>query len=127
MKHNQIQYARNDSGKPTMPLRMVELPLPECGADEVWLKVRTCGVCRTDPHILDSALSRPRLPLIPGQEIVGVVLAKGARVEHVSIGQRPRVPWLGHTCGECRYCTSGHENLCDIVTDCQLQEAYHHE
>jgi len=98
---------------PGSPLRLVELPLPECGAGDVLLKVGACGVCRTDLHILDGELSKPRLPLIPGHEIVGIVAARGERVERFSIGQRLGVPWLGHTCGHCRYCSSGRENLCD--------------
>jgi len=98
---------------PGSVLRQVELPLPKYGADEILLKVSACGVCRTDLHILDGELSEPRLPLIPGHEIVGTVIAKGERVERFSIGQRLGVPWLGHTCGHCRYCMSGRENLCD--------------
>ncbi|MCG6933179.1 MAG: zinc-dependent alcohol dehydrogenase family protein [Gallionella sp.] len=94
-------------------LRQVELPLPVCGADDILLRVRACGVCRTDLHILDGELSAPKLPLIPGHEIVGTVVAKGDRVQRFSIGQRLGVPWLGRTCGHCRYCTSGRENLCD--------------
>ena len=94
-------------------LRQVELPLPEYGANDILLKVRACGVCRTDLHIVDGELSEPKLPLIPGHEIVGSVIAKGERVDRFAIGQRLGVPWLGHTCGHCRYCTSGRENLCD--------------
>jgi len=98
---------------PGSPLRLAELPQPACGADEVLLKVGACGVCRTDLHILDGELSQPKLPLIPGHEVVGTVIEKGAQVERYAIGQRLGVPWLGHTCGHCRYCTSGRENLCD--------------
>jgi propanol-preferring alcohol dehydrogenase len=98
---------------PGSALRQVELPLPEYGTDEILLKVRACGVCRTDLHILDGELAAPKLPLILGHEIVGTVVAKGDRVERFAIGQRLGVPWLGHTCGHCRYCTSGRENLCD--------------
>lgn len=75
--------------------------------------VGACGVCRTDLHILDGELTQAKLPLIPGHEIVGVLVAKGERVERFAIGQRLGVPWLGQTCGQCSYCTSGHENLCD--------------
>jgi propanol-preferring alcohol dehydrogenase len=99
--------------QPDSPLRLVELPVPACGDDEVLLKVGACGVCRTDLHILDGELTRPKLPLIPGHEIVGSVVAKGKQVERFAIGQRLGVPWLGHTCGHCRYCLSGRENLCD--------------
>ncbi|HET7832913.1 MAG TPA: zinc-dependent alcohol dehydrogenase family protein [Gallionella sp.] len=96
-----------------LPLRQVELPVPECGPDDILLKVSACGVCRTDLHILDGELTEPKLPLIPGHEIVGIVAAKGDRVERFAIGQRVGVPWLGYTCGHCRYCLSGRENLCD--------------
>lgn len=95
------------------PLQLKELPLPECGADDILLKVGACGVCRTDLHILDGELSAAKLPLIPGHEIVGVVVGKGVRVERFVIGQRLGVPWLGHTCGHCRYCLGGRENLCN--------------
>jgi propanol-preferring alcohol dehydrogenase len=98
---------------PGSPLQQVELQQPECGADDVLLKVSACGVCRTDLHIQDGELPGPILPLIPGHEIVGIVVAKGERVEQFAIGQRLGVPWLGHTCGHCRYCSSGRENLCD--------------
>jgi propanol-preferring alcohol dehydrogenase len=98
---------------PGSPLRLTELPRPECDADEVLLKVGACGVCRTDLHILDGELSHPKLPLIPGHEVVGTVIARGKHVERFVLGQRLGVPWLGHTCGHCRYCTSGRENLCD--------------
>jgi alcohol dehydrogenase, propanol-preferring len=98
---------------PRSALRQVELPLPEYGANDILLKVRACDVCRTDLHILDGELPEPKLPLIPGHEIVGVVVAKGEQVERFAIGQRLGVPWLGHTCEHCRYCMSGRENLCD--------------
>ena len=98
---------------PGSPLRRVELPLPECGAGEILLKVRACGVCRTDLHILDGELPAPKLPLVLGHEVVGTVVAKGERGERFAVGQRLGIPWLGHTCGRCRYCTSGRENLCD--------------
>jgi propanol-preferring alcohol dehydrogenase len=94
-------------------LRQAELPLPIPGENEVLLKVAACGVCRTDLHVMDGDLPEPKLPLILGHEIVGVVVEKGARVERFAVGQRLGVPWLGHTCGHCRYCASGRENLCD--------------
>lgn len=99
--------------QPNSPLQLVELPLPVCGDNDVLLKVGACGVCRTDLHILDGELTQPTLPLIPGHEVVGGVIAKGKNVERFAIGQRLGVPWLGHTCGHCRYCLSGRENLCD--------------
>jgi alcohol dehydrogenase, propanol-preferring len=98
---------------PGSALRLVELPQPEYGADDILLRVSACGVCRTDLHILEGELPVPKLPLIPGHEIVGTVIAKGERVTQFAIGQRLGVPWLGHTCGQCRYCTSERENLCD--------------
>ncbi|MGB8076666.1 MAG: zinc-dependent alcohol dehydrogenase family protein [Gallionella sp.] len=94
-------------------LRQADVARPEFGPDDILLEVHACGVCRTDLHIVDGELSTPKLPLIPGHEIVGTVVAKGERVDRFSIGQRLGVPWLGHTCGHCRYCLSGRENLCD--------------
>jgi propanol-preferring alcohol dehydrogenase len=96
--------------RPGEPLRAVELPEPEPGAGEVLLEVRACAVCRTDLHIVDGELDRPKLPLVPGHQIVAHVARGGERFEP---GQRVGVPWLGWTCGECRYCRSGRENLCD--------------
>ena len=98
---------------PGRALRLCEMPQPAYGPEDVLLKVAACGVCRTDLHILDGDLPDPTLPLVPGHEIVGSVVAKGERVEGFEPGQRLGVPWLGRTCGHCRYCTSGHENLCD--------------
>jgi propanol-preferring alcohol dehydrogenase len=108
------------------PLQQAELPLPIPGEDEVLLKVAACGVCRTDLHVMDGDLPKPKLPLILGHEIVGVVVEKGARVERFAVGQRLGVPWLGHTCGHCRYCTSGRENLCDqaLFTGYNLDGGY---
>jgi propanol-preferring alcohol dehydrogenase len=97
---------------PGQPLRQAEVPLPAPGEGEVLLKVYACGVCRTDLHVADGELPHPKLPLILGHEIVGVVVDKGAQAERFSIGQRVGVPWLGRTCGHCRYCNSGRENLC---------------
>jgi propanol-preferring alcohol dehydrogenase len=98
---------------PGLALRQVEFPLYECGVNDILLRVNACGVCRTDLHIVDGELSESKLPLIPGHEIVGVVASKGEQVERYSIGQRLGVPWLAYTCGHCRYCLSGRENLCD--------------
>jgi propanol-preferring alcohol dehydrogenase len=95
------------------PLRLAELPEPEPGPGQVLLSVLTCGVCRTDLHIADGELSEPKLPLVPGHQIVGTVAGAGEGVERFVPGDRVGVPWLGWTCGECRYCTSGRENLCD--------------
>jgi propanol-preferring alcohol dehydrogenase len=85
------------------PLREAELPRPEPGHGRLLLRVRACGVCRTDLHVVDGELPRPKLPLVPGHQIVG----------ETEDGARVGVPWLGWTCGECRFCRSGRENLCD--------------
>ncbi len=97
------------------PLRLADLPRPSPDAEQILLEVRACGVCRTDLHVMDGDLKQPKLPLILGHEIVGIVVEKGARVERFALGQRVGVPWLGRTCGYCRHCTSGAENLCDAA------------
>jgi propanol-preferring alcohol dehydrogenase len=95
------------------PLREVDLPVPAPGPDEVLLRVHACGVCRTDLHVIDGELTSPKLPLVPGHEVVGIVEARGNRVQRFAVGDRVGVPWLGTTCGVCTYCKSGRENLCD--------------
>jgi propanol-preferring alcohol dehydrogenase len=95
------------------PLRMTERAIPEPGEGELLLQVHACGVCRTDLHIVDGDLTKPKLPLVLGHEIVGTVLKLGAGVSGFTKGQRVGVPWLGETCKHCRFCTSGRENLCD--------------
>ena len=95
------------------PLRLAELPEPTAAAGQVLLDVHACGVCRTDLHILDGDLAEPKLPLVPGHQIVGTVREVGEGVERFAPGERVGVPWLGWTDGECRYCRSGRENLCD--------------
>lgn len=95
------------------PLRLAEVPVPEVKEGQVLLQVHTCGVCRTDLHILDGDLTEPKLPLIMGHQIVGSVVAMGAGVDRFTLGQRVGVPWLGYTDGTCRYCRRGQENLCD--------------
>jgi propanol-preferring alcohol dehydrogenase len=94
-------------------LRMQERPLPEYGPDELLIKVHACAVCRTDLHVCDGDLTEPKLPLIPGHEIVGKVVATGSDVSELKVGDRVGIPWLGYTCGDCTYCKSGRENLCD--------------
>jgi len=103
-----------------MVLRAVGRPLileerldPSPGPGEIRVRVEACAVCRTDLHIVDGDLPNPKLPTIPGHEIVGAVDALGETVGGFALGERVGVPWLGHTCGHCRYCTSGRENLCD--------------
>ncbi len=95
------------------PLRAAELPDPAPGPGQVLIAVHACGVCRTDLHILDGELERPKLPLVPGHQIVGTVCGLGEGAGRYAIGARVGVPWLGWTCGECRYCLSARENLCD--------------
>jgi alcohol dehydrogenase, propanol-preferring len=90
-----------------------DMALPKPGPQQVLLRVSACGVCRTDLHIVDGELTSPKLPLIPGHEIVGYVESVGEGVSGLEQGERIGVPWLGFTCGECAYCRSGRENLCD--------------
>lgn len=92
------------------PLQPTELLDPEPGPGQVLVRVLACGVCRTDLHIVDGELTQPKLPLVLGHQIVGEVLGGGSRYR---LGTRVGVPWLGWTCGECRYCAAGDENLCD--------------
>jgi alcohol dehydrogenase, propanol-preferring len=97
------------------PLRAAEMPRPIPTPGQVLVEVRACGVCRTDLHILDGELRRPKLPLVPGPEIVGRVREAGAQGGGLRPGARVGVPWLGHTCGECRFCRAGQENLCEAA------------
>ena len=97
---------------PRTPLRAAELPRREPGPWQVGIEVGACAVCRTDLHVVDGELPRPKLPLVIGHEIVGRVVSIGDGVEGFAPGDRVGVPWLGHTCGECEYCRSGRENLC---------------
>lgn len=99
--------------EPRQPLAEREVPEPSPGPGEVLLRVRACGVCRTDLHIVDGELMEPKLPLVPGHQIVGEMLAAGDGAGRFALGARVGVPWLGWTCGECRYCRSGRENLCE--------------
>ena len=94
-------------------LREADLPDPVPGDGEILIDVRACGVCRTDLHVVDGDLTHPKKPVIPGHEIVGTVAALGRGVTGFAAGERVGVPWLGHTCGHCRFCTHGRENLCD--------------
>jgi propanol-preferring alcohol dehydrogenase len=94
-------------------LRLKEMPVPEPAENEVLVKVHACGVCRTDLHVVDGELPNPRLPLIPGHEIAGSVVKVGGAGTSFSPGDRVGIPWLGRTCGQCRFCRAGKENLCD--------------
>src|SRR2546430_16149854 len=93
-------------------LEPLDHPVPSPAAGEVLVKVRGCGVCRTDLHIVDGELPDPKIPIVPGHEIVGVVERVGAGVVDLAAGMRVGVPWLGYSCGVCEYCRSGRENLC---------------
>ena len=94
------------------PLRLMDLEIPRCGPGQVLVRVAACGVCRTDLHIVDGELREPKLPLVPGHEIVGTIVELGPEVDSLAIGQRIGIPWLGWTCGDCEYCAGGRENLC---------------
>jgi alcohol dehydrogenase, propanol-preferring len=112
--------------KPGSPLRELELPTPTPSGGQVLVKVAACGVCRTDLHVVDGDLKEPKLPIVPGHEIVGHVAALGPGVTQPALGERVGIPWLGHTCGICRYCRSGRENLCDApgFTGYQIDGGY---
>jgi propanol-preferring alcohol dehydrogenase len=109
-----------------LPLREAELADPQPGAGQVLVRVHACGVCRTDLHVVDADLPDPKLPLVPGHQIVGEVVEAGEGAERFGPGQRVGIPWLGWTCGECRYCRSGRENLCEraLFTGYQLDGGY---
>ena len=111
---------------PGKPLRLAEVPEFEPAPEQVLLRVHACAVCRTDLHVVDGELPDPKLPLIPGHQIVGTVEEMGERVERFSVGDRVGVPWLGYTDGTCRYCLAGRENLCDVArfTGYQLDGGY---
>jgi propanol-preferring alcohol dehydrogenase len=94
------------------PLKLVDRPDPIAGPGKIRLKVEACAVCRTDLHVIDGDLRHPKLPLIPGHEIVGIIDSVGKGVARSRIGRRVGVPWLGHTCGHCPYCVAENENLC---------------
>src|SRR5215467_1896847 len=111
---------------PGSPLEAMEAADPEPREGQVLVRVRACGVCRTDLHVVDGDLSQPKLPLIPGHEIVGRVEATGAGVHEFTRGDRVGIPWLGHTCGHCSYCRRQQENLCDapLFTGYQIDGGY---
>ena len=98
---------------PSRPLRLSELEKPKPGKGQVLVKVRACGLCRTDLHVVDGDLKYPKLPLVPGHQIVGLVESLGAGVKGFKTSDRVGIPWLGGSCGECDYCKSGRENLCE--------------
>lgn len=112
--------------KPGAPLRLAHVPVREPAAREVRVKVAACAVCRTDLHVVDGDLEHPKLPIIPGHEIVGRVDKLGSGVTRFRLGDRVGIPWLGHTCGVCPYCRAGRENLCDApgFTGYQIDGGY---
>jgi propanol-preferring alcohol dehydrogenase len=95
------------------PLQLLQVPVPTCEDHQVLIEVSACAVCRTDLHVVDGDLKEPKLPIIPGHEVIGRVVKIGNHVDGFSIGERVGVPWLGSTCGRCAYCARGQENLCD--------------
>ena len=112
--------------QPHQPLRAADIATPTPQAGQLLLRVRACGVCRTDLHVADGDLEHPKLPLVLGHEIIGTVEACGDGVADIAMGSRMGVPWLGWTCGNCDYCRRGQENLCDQArfTGYQLDGGY---
>jgi propanol-preferring alcohol dehydrogenase len=112
--------------RPGTPLRLADLPVPEPDEKQILVRVAACGVCRTDLHVVDGELTEAALPIVPGHEIVGHIVASGSNVERFRIGERVGIPWLGWTCGVCSYCRSGRENLCDApkFTGYQINGGY---
>ena len=98
---------------PRQTLRAADICVPKPAASQLLVKVAACAVCRTDLHVVDGELPNPKLPLVPGHEIVGTIIEKGRGVQRFKIGERVGIPWLGWTCGECEFCRTGRENLCD--------------
>jgi alcohol dehydrogenase, propanol-preferring len=112
--------------RPGTPLRLADLPVPQPGTGQILVRVSACGVCRTDLHVVDGELTEPALPIVPGHEVVGHVVAMGADVQRFRVGERVGIPWLGWTCGVCPYCRSDRENLCDApkFTGYQINGGY---
>src|SRR5688500_17413824 len=112
--------------RPGSPLAERELPDPDPGPGQLLLRVRACGVCRTDLHVVAGELAEPKLPLVPGHQVVAEVVATGDRAHRYRAADRVGVPWLGWACGACRFCTSGRENLCPEArfTGYQLDGGY---
>jgi alcohol dehydrogenase, propanol-preferring len=98
---------------PGARLREAEIPIPRPRAEQVLIEIHACAVCRTDLHVVDGELPQPKLPLVPGHEIVGTIAGIGDAVVDLHLGERVGVPWLGYTCGSCGYCRAERENLCD--------------
>jgi len=112
--------------RPGARLRLAEVPVPQPGPGQLLVEVAACGVCRTDLHVVDGDLTDAKRPIVPGHEVVGRVVETGAGVDRFERGQRVGIPWLGATCGQCRFCASGRENLCDFArfTGYQIDGGY---
>ena len=112
--------------RPGEKLRLADVPVPEPGPGQILVRVKACAVCRTDLHVVDGELPEPKLPLVPGHEIVGEVAHTGRGVDWFRPGERVGIPWLGYTCARCRYCVAGQENLCDAArfTGYQMDGGY---
>jgi propanol-preferring alcohol dehydrogenase len=112
--------------RPRTPLEIIEIPVPVPGPGQLLVRVSACGICRTDLHVVDGELPDPRLPIVPGHQIVGTVENVGEGVTSVGAGARVGIPWLGWTCGRCGYCTSGRENLCERArfTGCHIDGGF---
>ena len=108
------------------PLELTEMPVPRPGPGQLQVAVTACGICRTDLHVVDGDLDSPKLPLIPGHQIVGNVAAIGEGVADFQLGQRVGIPWLGGSCGHCEYCSQNRENLCDhaVYTGYQINGGF---
>lgn len=108
------------------PLKLMEIAVPEPEPFQILVKVLACGICRTDLHIIDGELSNPKLPLIPGHQIVGVIEKLGKDVHHFKIGDRVGIPWLGGSCHQCKFCLQNQENLCiqALYTGYQINGGY---
>ncbi|MBA3721983.1 MAG: zinc-dependent alcohol dehydrogenase family protein [Parachlamydiaceae bacterium] len=111
---------------PKMPMKLMDVPIPQPEKNQVLIKVHSCGICRTDLHIIDGELPHPKLPLILGHQIVGIIEKLGEAVNNFKRGDRVGVPWLGGSCGKCEYCQKGQENLCDhaVYTGYQLNGGF---
>jgi propanol-preferring alcohol dehydrogenase len=112
--------------EPRQLLQSVDVPIPTPNPQQVLIRVHACGVCRTDLHIVDGELTKPKLPLILGHQIVGTIVETGSQVKQFKVGDRVGVPWLGRTCNHCRFCLSQRENLCDFAqfTGYQINGGY---
>jgi len=98
---------------PGQPLELHDIPVPQPTTGQILIKIHACAVCRTDLHVVDGDLKSPKLPLVPGHEVIGTVMKLGATVTGFKIGERVGVPWLGSTCGSCHFCLTDQENLCE--------------